>query len=67
VSRYKVFKWPGIYPGIVILLTALARSGHLHSKSVMVVGTGCKNRDKLITPTIRVRCRINFKTVKMLK
>jgi hypothetical protein len=26
VSRYKVNRWNGIYPGIVILLTALARS-----------------------------------------
>ena len=25
VSRYKLFKWTGIYPGIVILITAVAR------------------------------------------
>jgi hypothetical protein len=26
VSRYKVSKWTGIYPGIVILLTVVARA-----------------------------------------
>jgi hypothetical protein len=58
VSRYKVFKWPGIYPGIVNLLTAAARIRVCH---LLQIGLGCrsksKNRDKLIYFIDRVRQR----------
>jgi hypothetical protein len=49
VSRYKVFKWPGIYPGIVNLLTAAARIRVYPQLQICLGGRSkSKNRDKLI-------------------
>ena len=42
VSRYKVSKWTGTYPGIVILLTVNARSRYNYFDSVLGVGTKAK-------------------------
>jgi len=49
VSRYKVFKWSGIYPGIVILLTAVVRSGFVkHYDPVLVAGVKAKTMTSLL-------------------
>ena len=49
MSRYKVYKWPGIYPGIVILLTAVERSGFVkHYDPVLVAGVKAKTMTSLL-------------------
>ena len=55
VSRYKVSKWSGCYPGIVILLTVMARSGFVsYPIPVFKAEAISKNHDKLINYTVRV-------------
>ena len=56
VSRYKVSKWTGIYHGIVILLTVVARSGFVkRCYPVLVAGAESKKCDKQLTFIVRVR------------
>jgi len=53
VSRYKVNRWHGIYPGIVILLTALARSRY---KAIEIYpGAGAKAKTVTIQMPFIVR------------
>jgi len=55
VSRYKVSKWSEGYPGIVILLTVLARSGFVsYHIPLFKAEDKSKNHDKLINYTVRV-------------
>jgi len=55
VSRYKVSKWTGCYPGIVILLTVMARSGFVsYPTPLFKAEAKSKNHDKLINYTVRV-------------
>jgi len=62
VSRYKVSKWTGCYPGIVILLTVMARSGFVsYPTPVFKTEAKSKNHDKLINYTVRVNNSTIFK------
>ena len=55
MSRYKFSKWSGCYPGIVILLTVMARSGFIsYPIPVFKAEAKSKNHDKLINYTVRV-------------
>jgi hypothetical protein len=62
VSRYKVFKWSDIYPGIVILLTAVVWSGFVkHYYPVLVAGVKAKTMTSLlIIPALLAKVMLFF-------
>ena len=61
MSRYKVSKWTGCYPGIVILLTAVERSRHQHYDSVYGAGAEAKTMTSLlIIPSVLAKVMLFF-------
>jgi hypothetical protein len=60
VSRHKDSKWLGCYPGIVILLTIMARSGFVsYPITVFKAEAKSKNHDKLIKLSVLCLGAIN--------
>jgi len=62
VSRYKLFKWTRIYPGIVILLTLVEQSGFYRYYNP-VIGAGTKA--KTVTSFLIILSVLVFSAVKV--